>query len=1136
MRYSRLILLAAFLASTALHGNAQSLGSGIDCGCPTTGDYVDLDSGVLPAVNTDMTSPGGTYRLNVSGAGPYNLQVVRVSDGVVVYNTSVPSGFWGFSPDDDRFVFHYLSAGQILVTLVDLTSTSSNKIIWPGVLTATDRRIRFSQHGNYLVLSALHSSTSASLQIIDAHDGSQSFNSNPFTFSPGGDETDAFGTAGWGFSPDLSDRTLFYAYVTGSGLLEWRMVNLQTGEASNPAPVVHVSGYWQFSPCGDVLGLVIQTDPSHMTVSLHKTVTPQSSALTTRYENSIDTVVFRTTASSHIANIGGQDVALWPNLADNVCSIVPDSLTLSPDTVIGGNPVIGRVTISSPAPTGGVTVSLTSSSPSATVPGSVLVSSGQREKTFTIQTSVTGTLIRPVISATADGVTIRDTLTLLPLALSGLSPDRPSVIGGDTLTATVSLTGPAPVSGTTVTLTSSAPSLVMVSSPLVIPAGQISATTQFITSAVGTLDSAQISATALGKTLSTTVLVNPLVSISFDPDTIVGGNSVTFFVSRPLPAGPGGITVQVSSSDSAVIIVPPLTMPEGWNIVWINPLETRGVSQPTTVTASMEARGKTISASITVLPANLQTLHARPDSGCLVGGPASLPNTFIAGATILFEAMLDGESPPLEGQLLVTSSNPSLATTPASVVFPAQTKSAYFSIHTSAVSSSLQEVIITSQYRGISKSDTVRLLTPPLRYDFTDITPPEGGWVSDFEINNANQVLLAGTGNDGSTGYIWQNGIFQRLDSLAGLRTYAYAALNDSGWVGGIDTLNRPALWDGTTTHLLPSVDSILTTGYVVALSNQGDAIGALTDGIFQYSPVLWHNDSVQQFGSYGQFALRPVDINEAGLIILDGSYYNGPFDRGQAAFLWDNGTLTRIFHPYGTEYYWTMYGRAINDSGIAVCAFNPDYSYSSGDYYVWSNGILTIHYSVDPFNRINPLDINAGGVFVGGLRKNVEGELKKSSAFVYAGDRLYDLHCLAPFPSGWELQEAVSVNDAGAIVGRALDNGVDRAFLLTPATTVTKTSRIYDRSIPSAYTLEQNYPNPFNPSTTIRYSLPASSKVRLTVHDLLGREVAVLVDEVQLEGHKEILWDASDLASGVYLYRLSAGTFVQTHKMILLK
>ena len=89
---------------------------------------------------------------------------------------------------------------------------------------------------------------------------------------------------------------------------------------------------------------------------------------------------------------------------------------------------------------------------------------------------------------------------------------------------------------------------------------------------------------------------------------------------------------------------------------------------------------------------------------------------------------------------------------------------------------------------------------------------------------------------------------------------------------------------------------------------------------------------------------------------------------------------------------------------------------------------------------------------------------------------------------------------------------------------------------LPVLYLLEQNYPNPFNPSTQIRYSLPTPSKVRLTVHDLLGREVAVLVDEVQPAGYREAVWDASRFASGVYLYRLTAGTFVQSRRMLVVK
>jgi len=88
----------------------------------------------------------------------------------------------------------------------------------------------------------------------------------------------------------------------------------------------------------------------------------------------------------------------------------------------------------------------------------------------------------------------------------------------------------------------------------------------------------------------------------------------------------------------------------------------------------------------------------------------------------------------------------------------------------------------------------------------------------------------------------------------------------------------------------------------------------------------------------------------------------------------------------------------------------------------------------------------------------------------------------------------------------------------------------------PRTYVLNQNYPNPFNPSTTITYELPKSSVVRLSVYDLLGREVSVLVNERRNAGSHEVNFDAAGLSSGTYIYRLQAGDFVQTRRLVLLK
>lgn len=85
-------------------------------------------------------------------------------------------------------------------------------------------------------------------------------------------------------------------------------------------------------------------------------------------------------------------------------------------------------------------------------------------------------------------------------------------------------------------------------------------------------------------------------------------------------------------------------------------------------------------------------------------------------------------------------------------------------------------------------------------------------------------------------------------------------------------------------------------------------------------------------------------------------------------------------------------------------------------------------------------------------------------------------------------------------------------------------------------FRLEQNYPNPFNPSTTIRYSLPASAHVTISVYNIAGQEVRVLVNSTQSSGNHVVNFDGSRLSSGTYIYKIVAGSFVQTKKMVLLK
>jgi hypothetical protein len=94
-----------------------------------------------------------------------------------------------------------------------------------------------------------------------------------------------------------------------------------------------------------------------------------------------------------------------------------------------------------------------------------------------------------------------------------------------------------------------------------------------------------------------------------------------------------------------------------------------------------------------------------------------------------------------------------------------------------------------------------------------------------------------------------------------------------------------------------------------------------------------------------------------------------------------------------------------------------------------------------------------------------------------------------------------------------------------------------YDQEIiPTVYKLNQNYPNPFNPSTIINYQIPEGGFVSLKIYDILGNEISTLVNEEKAVGNYKATFDASKLASGVYIYQLKAANFVDTKKMILLR
>jgi hypothetical protein len=144
------------------------------------------------------------------------------------------------------------------------------------------------------------------------------------------------------------------------------------------------------------------------------------------------------------------------------------------------------------------------------------------------------------------------------------------------------------------------------------------------------------------------------------------------------------------------------------------------------------------------------------------------------------------------------------------------------------------------------------------------------------------------------------------------------------------------------------------------------------------------------------------------------------------------------------------------------------------------------------------------------------------------------------------DLAEMMQENELSVMTGTWKVSVQDQEYLVysddIPELTIDVSQLSLDLiGLPTVFALHQNYPNPFNPVTTLRYDLPENSYVNVIIYDMLGREIRTLVNTTQDAGFKSVIWDATNdygkpVSAGVYLYKIQAGEFVQTRKMVLLK
>jgi len=187
--------------------------------------------------------------------------------------------------------------------------------------------------------------------------------------------------------------------------------------------------------------------------------------------------------------------------------------------------------------------------------------------------------------------------------------------------------------------------------------------------------------------------------------------------------------------------------------------------------------------------------------------------------------------------------------------------------------------------------------------------------------------------------------------------------------------------------------------------------------------------------------------------------------------------------------------------------------------------------YEVTPGTKGNEIKLMVANVSDENTAENVNVVLtKKSSSLVFSKEEVT-----------LELLEAKAEAKASFTFNVDRDAPINKKdtidFMITSSDGILMTKQfIFSYTGPKEFKLDQNFPNPFNPTTKIQYQIPQDAIVTLKVYDILGSEVATLVNEEQEAGYKEVQFNGVNFASGTYVYRLQAGDYVAIKKMLMLK
>lgn len=376
-------------------------------------------------------------------------------------------------------------------------------------------------------------------------------------------------------------------------------------------------------------------------------------------------------ANSQLVDITASYGGLTRTVTLDVIPARLDSISFAPTVVSGGTPTTGKVQLNGKAPTGGVTVNLAASDVALTVPATVTINEQEQQTTFEATTSVVTINTTVTITATFGGDTRQTTVDILRATLISLAISPDVVQGGNPTTGTVGLDNPAATGGATVNLSSGNPSVASVPANVTVPSGSTNANFTVATSLVASNTVVQITATRGSVVLNANLTILPVnFTVTVDPDVVTGGSSTVGTVELASPAPQSGVTVNLSSNNSAASVPTTVQLASGQTETTFA-ISTVPVATTQTVTISGSFNSGTAQDILTVESAGPIGLSVSPDT--VQGGNNSTGTVTIDGPA------------PTGGVVVSLTSNDSAATVPGTVTVNQGLTTRTFTINTSQV-------------------------------------------------------------------------------------------------------------------------------------------------------------------------------------------------------------------------------------------------------------------------------------------------------------------------------------------------------------------------------------------------------------------------------------------------------------------